>query len=83
MKRKANPGEIARARRERGRVRDILGSEVEVPGGVGLIHLGGAVGLRVGVAVGQKELAEGLLKDAGVLVPYTIREMDKPRKQED
>lgn len=83
MKKKANPGEMARARRERGRVRDILGSEVEVPGGIGLIHLGGAVGLRVGVAVGQKELAEGLLKDAGVLVPYTIREMDQPRKQED
>ena len=64
MKKKANTGEIARARRERGRVRDILGNEVEVPGGIGLIHLAGAVGLRVGVAIGQKEMAERLLKDA-------------------
>jgi len=75
MKKKANPGEIARARREKGRVRDILGDEVQVPGDIGMIHLGGAVGLRIAVAAGQKELAEKLLKDSGVLVPYTISEV--------
>jgi hypothetical protein len=74
MKKKANPGEIARARREKGRVRDILGEEVAISGDIGLIHLGGAVGLRIGVAAGQKELTEQLLKDSGVLVPYTIKE---------
>jgi len=83
MKKKANPGEIARARREKGRVRDVLGDQVDVPGGIGLIHLGAAVGLRIGVAIGQKEAAEKLLKDAGILVPYTIREMSTPHKQED
>ncbi|KKL88138.1 hypothetical protein LCGC14_1927670 [marine sediment metagenome] len=83
MKKRANPGEIARARRERGRARDILKNEVEVSGGVDLIHLGGAVGLRIGVAVGQRELVERLLKDAGILVPYTVRETDKPQGKED
>ncbi len=83
MKKKANTGEVARARREKGRVRDALGDQVEVPGGIGLIHLGGAVGLRVGVALGQREITENILKDAGILVPYTIREMSTPHKQED
>ncbi len=83
MKKKSNPGEIARARREKGRVVDILGGQVKIPGGIGLIHLGAAVGLRIGVAVGQKEIAEKLLEGAGVLVPYTIREMSTPHKQED
>lgn len=83
MKKKANAGEIARARRERGRVIDALGAEVKITGGVGLIHLAGAVGLRISVAPGQRARAEELLKDAGVRVPYTIREMPVPHKQED
>ena len=77
MKKRANPGEIARARREKGRVKDALGDEVDLIGDIGLIHLAGAVGLRIVVAVGQKETAEKLLKDAGVLVPYTFREVHK------
>lgn len=76
MRKKANPGEIARAKRERGRVMDALGDQVKVVGGIGLIHLAGAVGLRIGVAVGERALAEGLLKDAGVQVPYTIKEQE-------
>ncbi len=80
MKKKANPGEIARARRERGRVMDALGDKVS---SIGLIHLAGAVGLRIGVAVGEKALAEDLLKNAGIQVPYTIKEMGTPHKQED
>jgi hypothetical protein len=83
MKKKANPGEIARARRERGRVVDTLGEDVKIIGGVGLIHLGGAVGLRISVAPGQKELAEKILQAGGIQVPYTVREMTTPHKQED
>jgi hypothetical protein len=77
MKKKANPGEIARARREKGRVRDILGDSIEIVEEIGLIHLGGAVGLRICVVAGQKDTAEELLKDSGVLVPYTFREVHK------
>ena len=80
MKKKANPGEIARARRERGRVVDTLGEDIDITGAVGLIHLGGAVGLRISVAPGQKELAEKLLLAGGIQVPYTVREMKTPHK---
>ena len=83
MRKKSNPGEIARARRERGRVVDTLGEDVKLTGGVGLIHLGGAVGLRISVAPGQKELAEKILRAGGIQVPYTVREITTPRKQED
>jgi len=77
MKKKANPGEIARARREKGRVKDILGDSIEIVDEIGLIHLGGAVGLRICVVAGQRDEAERLLKDSGVLVPYTFREIHK------
>jgi hypothetical protein len=77
MRKKANPGEIARARREKGRVRDILGDDIDIVDEIGLIHLGGAVGLRISVAAGQRDAAEKLLKDSGVLVPYTFREIQK------
>jgi hypothetical protein len=77
MKKKANPGEIARARREKGRVKDILGDDVEIVEEIELIHLAGAVGLRISVVAGQRDAAEKLLKDGGVLVPYTFREIHK------
>lgn len=83
MKKKANPGEIARARRERGRALDTLGEDVAITGGVGLIHLGGAVGLRIDVAPGEKAKAEEMLKKAGIQVPYTVREMGMPHKQKE
>ena len=76
MKKKANPGEIARARREKGRVRDTFGDKVKLTAEIGMIHLAGAVGLRIKVAPGQRGLAEELLKNAGVLVPYSIQEKE-------
>ena len=79
MRKKSNPGEIARARRERGRVVDTLGEEVKV-GDIGLIHLGGAVGLRISVPPGQKELAEKILRAGGIQVPYTVRETKTPHE---
>jgi hypothetical protein len=76
MKKKANPGEIARAKREKGRVKDTFEGVDEVLGlgDIALIHLAGAVGLRISVASGMKGVAEELLKNAGILVPYTVRE---------
>ncbi len=82
MKRKANPGEIAKARREKGRIIDALRGKIEITGGVSMMHLESAVGLRISVAPGQKALVENILSEAGLLVPYIIRERPTPHKQE-
>ena len=74
MKRKFNPGELARARRERGKITDVFGGQIDLSGGIGMIHLAGAVGLRINVSPAQRDLAENLLQRIELEVPYVFKE---------
>ena len=43
-------------------------------GGIGMIHLAGAVGLRITIVPAQRELAESLLRGTTLEVPYVFKE---------